>query len=30
VLQPGYEYGNEFDIGLDLILDAFERLSETT
>jgi AcrR family transcriptional regulator len=24
VLQPGYEYGSEFEIGLDLILDALE------
>jgi AcrR family transcriptional regulator len=25
VLQPGYHYGSEFEIGLDLILDALER-----
>jgi AcrR family transcriptional regulator len=25
VLQPGYQYGSEFEIGLDLILDALER-----
>jgi AcrR family transcriptional regulator len=25
VLQPGYDYGNEFDFGLDLILDGLER-----
>ena len=25
VLQPGYQYGSEFQIGLDLILDALER-----
>ena len=25
VLQPGYDYGNEFQIGLDLILDGLER-----
>ncbi|MDQ3978502.1 MAG: TetR/AcrR family transcriptional regulator C-terminal domain-containing protein [Actinomycetota bacterium] len=25
VLKPGYDYGNEFEIGLDLILDALER-----
>jgi AcrR family transcriptional regulator len=25
VLQPGYRYGEEFEIGLDLILDALER-----
>lgn len=24
VLQPGYDYGDEFDFGLDLILDALE------
>jgi hypothetical protein len=25
VLQPGCHYGDEFEIGLDLILDALER-----
>jgi len=25
VLQPGYDYGNEFEFGLDLILDGIER-----
>jgi AcrR family transcriptional regulator len=25
VLQPGYQYGNEFEIGLDLILDALDK-----
>ena len=25
VLQPGYDYGDEFEVGLDLILDALER-----
>ncbi len=25
VLRPGYDYGDEFEIGLDLILDALER-----
>jgi hypothetical protein len=25
ILQPGYRYGDEFEIGLDLILDALER-----
>jgi hypothetical protein len=25
VLRPGYEYGDEFEVGLDLILDALER-----
>jgi AcrR family transcriptional regulator len=27
VLQPGYDYGNEFEFGLDLILDGLERAS---
>ena len=26
VLQPGYDYGEEFEFGLDLILDGLERL----
>ena len=26
VLQPGYDYGNEFEFGLDLILDGLERV----
>jgi AcrR family transcriptional regulator len=25
VLQPGYQYGSEFEVGLDLILDTLER-----
>ena len=25
VLQPGYDHGNEFEFGLDLILDGLER-----
>ena len=25
ILQPGYDFGNEFDFGLDLILDALTR-----
>ncbi len=25
VLKPGYDYGNEFEFGLDLILDGLER-----
>ncbi len=25
VLQPGYDYGNEYDFGLNLILDSLER-----
>jgi hypothetical protein len=24
-MQPGYDYGREFDFGLDLILDGLER-----
>jgi AcrR family transcriptional regulator len=30
VLQPGYDYGNEFEFGLDLILDGLERALHTT
>ena len=26
VLQPGYDFGQEFEVGLDLILDGLERL----
>jgi AcrR family transcriptional regulator len=26
VLQPGYDYGDEFEYGLDLILDGLERV----
>jgi AcrR family transcriptional regulator len=29
VLQPGYDYGDEFEFGLDLILDGLERLRNT-
>jgi hypothetical protein len=25
VLQPGYDYGDEFEFGLDLVLDGLER-----
>ncbi len=25
LLQPGYDYGDEFEYGLDLILDGIER-----
>ncbi len=25
VLQPGYDYGDEYEFGLDLILDGLER-----
>ena len=28
VLRPGYDYGNEFEFGLDLILDGLERVSD--
>jgi AcrR family transcriptional regulator len=30
VLQPGYDYGNEYLFGLDLILDGLERALATT
>ena len=30
VLQPGYDYGNEFEFGLDLILDGLERARKAT
>ena len=29
VLQPGYEYGNEFEFGLDLMLDGLDRARDT-
>ncbi|HLN70095.1 MAG TPA: TetR/AcrR family transcriptional regulator C-terminal domain-containing protein, partial [Streptosporangiaceae bacterium] len=29
VLQPGYDHGNEFEFGLDLILDGLERARDT-
>ena len=25
VLQPGYDYGDEYEFGLDLILDGLEK-----
>jgi hypothetical protein len=28
-MKPGYDYGNEFEYGLDLILDAIERARTT-
>ena len=28
VLQPGYDYANEFESGLDLILDGLERVRD--
>jgi len=30
VLKPGYDYGNEFEFGLDLILDGLERVRGAT
>ncbi len=27
VLQPGYHYGDEFEIGLGFILDALDRVA---
>jgi hypothetical protein len=27
VLRPGYDHGDEFEFGLDLILDGLERTS---
>jgi len=30
VLQPGYDYGDEFEFGLDLILDGLERVRNLT
>lgn len=27
VLHPGYDYGDEYEFGLDLILDGLERAS---
>jgi AcrR family transcriptional regulator len=30
VLQPGYDYGNEYEYGLDLILDGLERARDAT
>jgi AcrR family transcriptional regulator len=29
VMRPGYDYGDEFEYGLDLILDGLEEASET-
>jgi hypothetical protein len=29
VLQPGYDFGDEFAFGLELILDGLERVRET-
>jgi hypothetical protein len=30
VLKPGYDHANEFDFGLDLILDSLETLRQTS
>jgi len=27
VMKPGYDYGDEFEYGLDVILDALERVA---
>jgi AcrR family transcriptional regulator len=29
VMKPGYDYGDEFEYGLDVILDGFERVRDT-
>jgi hypothetical protein len=29
-LQPGYDYGDEFEFGLDLILDGLEKSRRTS
>jgi len=28
-MKPGYDYGEEFEYGLDLILDGLERIRHT-
>jgi AcrR family transcriptional regulator len=30
ILQPGYDFGNEFDFGLDIILEALTRILSTS
>ena len=30
VMQPGYDYGDEYEFGLDLILDGLEKARHTT
>jgi hypothetical protein len=30
VLQPGYDYGDEFEFGLDLILDGLQQARHAT
>ncbi len=29
VMKPGYDYGDEFEYGLDLILEGLERVRAT-
>ena len=29
-MQPGYDYGNEFEYGLDVILDGLDRAGSAT
>ena len=29
ILQPGYDYGNEFQFGIELILDGLERARDS-
>jgi hypothetical protein len=29
-MKPGYDYGDEFEYGLDLILDGLERLHDAS
>jgi hypothetical protein len=29
VLKPGFDYGDEFEYGLDLLLDGLERVRNT-
>jgi hypothetical protein len=28
-MQPGYDYGDEFEYGLDVILDGLDRVRDT-
>lgn len=30
VLQPGYDYGSEYEFGLDLILDGLDQALESS
>jgi hypothetical protein len=29
VMKPGYDYGDEFEFGLDLILDGLNRVQDS-